>query len=88
MTGVLSQSILPWLSRTREHDSAALLVKFTSLTAIAMLGMAIIVYPLIEPLFAFVFGEQWREAGIYASPVSYTHLASIVESSCWIIGDG
>lgn len=67
ITGVLSQSILPWLSRTREQDSAALLVKFTSLTVIAMLGMAIIVYPLIEPLFAFVFGEQWRKAGIYAS---------------------
>lgn len=65
-TGILSQSILPWLSRTRDQDSAVFLAKFSSLAGIAMLGMVIAVYPLAEPLFAFIFGEQWRQAGIYA----------------------
>ena len=66
ITGILSQSILPWLSRTRDQGSAVLLTKFASLAGIAMLGVVIAVYPFVKPLFAFVFGEQWREAGIYA----------------------
>lgn len=66
-TGVLSQSVLPWLSRTRDRGSAALLSKLASLAGIAMLGLVIGFYPLAEPSFAFIFGEQWRDAGVYAA---------------------
>jgi O-antigen/teichoic acid export membrane protein len=66
VTGILSQSILPWLSRTRDQGSAVLLAKFSSLAGITMLGMVIAVYFLAEPLFSVIFGEQWRQAGVYA----------------------
>lgn len=66
ITSVLSQSVLPWLSRTREHGSGALLARVCSVLGIATLGVIMAIYPVVEPLFATVFGEQWREAGVYA----------------------
>jgi O-antigen/teichoic acid export membrane protein len=67
VTGVLSQSILPWLSGTRDKYPVVYLAKISSLIAIFLIGTTIILYPTIEPLFAFFFGEPWREAGVYAS---------------------
>lgn len=66
VVGILGQSLLPWLSRTRDQGSVVFLGNISSIAGVAMLGVVIAIYPLAEPLFAFAFGEQWRQAGIYA----------------------
>ncbi len=66
-TGVLTQTILPWLSRTRYQGSGALLIKCSTFAATAMLGTVFLFYPFTDDLFAVIFGEHWREAGLYAS---------------------
>lgn len=66
VVGVIGQSVLPWVCRTRDQDSKAFLFKISSMVAVSVLGLVLGIYPFTESIFAFVFGEQWRQAGVYA----------------------
>lgn len=65
-TGILSQSLVPWLSQSGHPEAEASLVKVSSAASAGVLGCVILFYPWLGGIFLFVFGENWRLAGIYA----------------------
>jgi O-antigen/teichoic acid export membrane protein len=67
ITGVLGQSILPWLLSAQKKEANLLLLKISTLASMMLFGIVLVLYFWITSIFALIFGEEWREAGFYAS---------------------